>query len=536
MGSDADNFAAGLVPYRKALAERREKAMTQETSPFDDGLPDDDDLEEVEETPKEEEPKEEEPQAASPPQKQTRRRGPGKKRRGREPIPVADVAPTVEMLGATPAADEELPQASAIEGGINPKDPLIYWPKIIESARAKGMGPEYLQIRIERAGVGATPTPFILVETIEGEMVAGDETTAGQTLVDYLTNVVHMGRKVAGRAVYKLFVFYKVKSSGGFPVMTIQLDHPDEIRAQQMRRAEYFRNREAPSLGMGSHPPAPARGYQLPQQMAQPPYLSAPPPAPSFGQGGFAETLSQLQAYEEYRQGLIRAGQPAPPPAPQPVYLPAPQPPPPPPAPAPVISNEPRLSKEEEELIFEAKMARYIEKAGYVKPGMGAPAKPIEIKNQASGFKEIIQAFKELDSFKAQIAEVVGGKPGAGDDEEEPETEAKPEDKISILQIPGASIGGRPIMLPRNTKGTIDFFQQAVMANLETSQELAVKALGGVAAALDKTSFGKLLESLANKGPQAAQLAQAARASGMVGTGAVNGATPLPQRPRGPMA
>src|SRR5580704_11775333 len=175
MGSDADNFAAGLVPYRKALAERREKAMTQETSPFDDGLPDDDDLEEVEETPKEEEPKEEEPQATSPPQKQTRRRGPGKKRRGREPMPVADVAPTVEMLGATPAADEELPQASAIEGGINPKDPLIYWPKIIESARAKGMGPEYLQIRIERAGVGATPTPFILVETIEGEMVAGDE-------------------------------------------------------------------------------------------------------------------------------------------------------------------------------------------------------------------------------------------------------------------------------------------------------------------------------------------------------------------------
>jgi hypothetical protein len=56
-----------------------------------------------------------------------------------------------------------------------------------------------------------------------------------------------------------------------------------------------------------------------------------------------------------------------------------------------------------------------------------------------------------------------------------------------------------------------------------------------VANALDKTSFGKLLESLAAKGGQPAQLAAAAKASGIVGTGAVNG-TAVPQRPRGPMA
>lgn len=500
--------------------------MSQERSPFDDGLPEGDE-EEVEAPPSPEVKQEEEPPAvAAPVARQARRRGPGKKRRGREPLPEAQpfVAETTTAAAALEPT-EELPQE--VESGINPKDPLLYWPKIIESARAKGMGPEYLQIRIERAGVGAHPTPFIIVETIEGEMVAGDETTAGQTLVDYLTNVVHMGRKVPGRAVYKLFVFYKVKSSGGFPVMTIQLDHPDEIRAQQMRRAEYFRNREAPSLGMGNPPPMPGMGYRGPLPQAPPP--PTPPPfystVPPTG-GGLADTLAQLRAYEEWRQQTIAAGQPAPPPAPQIVHMPAPAPPPPPPAP-------PARDPEVEELIFEAKMHRYIEKMGYVKPGVGAPAKPAEIKNQASGFKEIIQAFKELETFKSQIREAVGV--GGGELEEEPEPK-EPEDKISVVQIPGATIGGRPIMLPRKTKGTIDFFQQAVMSNLETSQELAVKALGGVAQALDKTSFGKLLENLAQKGGAPAQVAQIAKTSGMVGTGAVNGATPLPQRPRGPMA
>jgi len=324
-----------------------------------------------------------------------------------------------------------------------------------------------------------------------------------------------------------------VRSSGGFPVMVIKLDHPDEIRAQQMRKAEYFRSRDSASAalplpGLG-RPPAPrAAGYPAaPQAPAPPPFY--PPTVPPNAQGGLAETLAHLRAYEEWRQQTIAAGQPAPPPAPQIVHMPAPPPPP-----APIAPEGPRLSKEEEELIFEAKMARYIEKAGYVKPGMGSPAKPAEIKNQASGFKEIIQAFKELDAFKTQIAEVVGG--GKGEDpEEEPEPAAKP-DEITVLRIPGATFGGRPVMLPRNTKGTVDFFQQAVMSNLETSQELGVKAIAGVASALDKTSFGKLLESLAAKGGAPAQLAQTAKSAGMVGTGAVNGATPLPQRPRGPMA
>jgi hypothetical protein len=531
-----DTFAAGLVPRREALAARREK-MTQQ-SPFDDGLPDEEGPDEAPVSPETEE--ETPPAAAAPPSpRQTRRRGPGKKRRGRETANNVDVA--IDPMGQTavagaPAEEEDLLEmVSLTEGGINPKDPLLYWPRIIATARAKGFGPEYLQIRIERQGTGAHPTPFIPVDTIEGEMVAGDGTNAGQELVDYLTNVVHIARRTPGPATYKLQAFYKVRSSGGFPVMVIKLDHPDEIRAQQMRRDEYFRRKETLSgptglPGLGRPPVPRAAGYPTaPPPTAPPPMFYPQATVPPQGQG-LADTLAQLRAYEEWRQQTIAAGQPAPPPAPQIVHMPAPvAPPSPSPAPMP-----PALTAEQEQLIFEAKMHRFIETQGYVKPGVGAPAKPAEIKSQASGFKDIIQAFKELETFKLQIREAVGAGVNSEGEEEEPEPKEL-EDKISVVQIPGATIGGRPIMLPRKTKGTIDFFQQAVMSNLETSQELAVKAIGGIAQTLDKTSFGKLLESLAAKGGQPAQLAAAAKASGLTGTGAVNGTAVL-QRPRGPMA
>jgi hypothetical protein len=543
----ADTFGAGLTNRRQALAERREKAMTQGQSPFDDGLPDDDDVvEPAEESTAEETTSEEEPPTApaSPQgQKSQKRRGPGRKRRGL--AQVAAIEPMAESVTAGAISDEDLPEAAAtpVEGGINPKDPLLYWPKIIAAARAKGFGPEYLQIRIERAGFGAHPTPFILVDTIQGEMVCGNESeNAGQMLVDYLTDIVHLGRKVGGPANYKLQAFYKIRASGGFPVMTITLEHPDEIRAQQMRKAQYFRDKETPSLstpaglpGLGYRGPIPpAQGYQQFQPQPPPPVMPPIyPTVPPVG-AGLADTLAQLRAYEEWRQQTIAAGQPAPPPAPQIVHMP------PPPSPPVAAPEGPRLSKEEEELIFEAKMNRFIEKAGYVKPGVGAPPTPTAVVATASdpvaAIENLLKTFAKIKGMEKQVGTLFGYEPkDPNAEEEEPEPEKKP-DEITVLKIPGATFGGRPVMLPRNTKGTIDFFQQAVMSNLETSQELGVKAIAGVASALDKTSFGKLLESLAQKGGAPAQLAQATKASGIVGTGSVNGATPLPQRPRGPMA
>jgi hypothetical protein len=535
-----DSFGQGLVPYRKALAEKREKTMTQGQSPFDDGLPDDDDVivqEEGEsETPGEEETPDP-PAAAAPsqPNKAQRRRGPGRKRRGAQP---AVIEPMGETAVASAVSNEDLPEADVkpVEGGINPKDPLLFWPKIIAAARAKGFGPEYLQIRIERAGIGAHPTPFIPVDTVQGDMVCGNESeNAGQALVDYLTDQIHLGRKVASPANYRLQAFYKIRASGGFPVMTITLEHPDEIRAQQMRKAQYFRDRETPSLAPAGVGPPPL--YRVPAQMAQPPYLSHPPPAQPVQLAqpqSLTDKIAEWRAYEEHRQWLLASGQPAPPPVPQIVHVPAPVLPLPPVA----APEGPRLSKEEEELIFEAKMNRFIEKAGYVKPGLGSPPSPAAVAasatNPVAAMKDLFKMFAEIKGMEKQVGTLFGYTEKTAEDEEEPEPE-KPKDEISVLQIPGASISGRPIMLPRNTKGTIDFFQQAVMSNLETSQELAVKALGGVAAALDKTSFGKLLESLAAKGGQPAQLAAAAKASGIVGTGAVNGSAPI-ARPRGPMA
>lgn len=528
-----DDFAKGLVNRRQALEEKKAKSpMPDPRSPFDDGLPEgDEEIEETEAVPPSSLGSEPVTAAATPQAiaQRPKRRGPGKKKRDPLPPPASAIEPMGETAQAG-APREAVEAAPFIEGGINPKDPLIYWPKIIEAAREKGFGPEYIQIRIDRSALGVNPTEFTTADTIEdASIVAGsEETNAGQALVNYVINVIHLARKA--EAKYRLYAFYKIRTTGSFPVMHMRLAHPDEIRAQEARKADYLHHqRMSGPVGPSGYSSSPVQRMTGPMGFGAAP--QPPPAAPVVVQASAApqtptEQLAHLIQFEELRQRLMAMGQPVPPPLPQIIHAPPPPPvyqPPPPPA----------LTKEQEELIFEAKMNRFIEAKGFVKPGLGAPpatAAAAAAANPVAAVKELIKTFGEIRGMETSVKAMFGIAEDAG---EEPEDKPTKLEELSVLKIPGVGVGGRPIMLPRNTKGTLDFFQQAVMSNLETSQELGVKAIAGVAAALDKTSFGKLLESLAAKGGAPAQLAQTVKAQGLVGVGAANG---TPQRVRGPLA
>jgi hypothetical protein len=528
MTETGDSFAAGLVNRRTALEKRKNMPPTAiDEHPFDDDFPEEGELEEREVLRPHSPPEAAAPAAPVPTPGVTAR---GKKigrPRGRK---------TAKPAEAATAPAEPVPQASLVEDdvaeageGISPRDPLVLWPKILEKARSEGVPAELIQLRIERAAIGPAPTEFLAVDTIDGELVSGDESgNAGQMLVTYVTEVIHLARKTAAR--YKISAMYKVKQAGSFKVMHMKLDHPDEIRALKMRKADFMNQQmitgRPPMSPPNYRPPPPMPGMgAMPSYPSVTPTLPAPPnqtvPPTAMDQ------LEQWRKWEEFRQQLIMANQPAPPSMPMPVFQP----------PAPVIQQlppaAPAMSKEDEELIFEARMARFIKAGGYVLPSETPAAKPADIKDRAAGFKEIIAAFKELESFKTQIQEAVGGG-GTGETEEEPAAAENPIDKITFMPIPIG--GGRVVQLPRNTKGTADFIQQWLGSNPQMTMELGVQAMGGIAQALDKTSFGKVLSDLVARGGPPAQIAQAAQAAGIQGTGPLNGSTPATQRIRSPQA
>jgi hypothetical protein len=397
---------------------------------------------------------------------------------------------------------------------------MTSWPQILEMAREQNMGPEYLMIRIQRTGEGLNPTPPTWLDTIEGSMVAGDENRdPGQALVDYITNAVHLTTK--GPAKYRLYTLLKGARGSFGKMMAIRLGHPEEIRVQRKAKDDYFFEQQR--LGFGQPGSPPRR-----MQQALPLPLPPPPPPPPVGvapagPAGF-DFFDYATKYEQWRNMVAATGAPMPPPAPQIVHVPAPQPQ------APV---GPRLTAEETQLIEEAKFTRFLEKGGYVKAGVGAPTPPAAAaaaaQNPVSAIKELLGTFKAIQGLKGEVGELFGVSEAV--EEEKPEEPEKPK----FTEIPVAKAFGRPIFWPADGDGMVDTFQKAIVANPETTMDMALKFLGGAAKALDGTKFGQLLERVMSQSanPAAAQAAAQAKAAGMIGTGAPNGA--LAKRP-GPMA
>ena len=492
MPDDTDPFYRGLVSRREALEERKRNAMPPATpvdddDPYGDGLPEgDEEPEKVEATPSIA------TTTPAPPPAQPRKKRPYTRRQ--KP---ADVA-------ATPTAVE--PEAPAV--GVDPNDAMTSWPQILEMAREQNMGPEYLMIRIQRTGEGLHPTPPTWLDTIEGSMVAGNESVdPGQALVDYVTNAVHLTTK--GPAKYRLYTLLKGARGSFGKMMAIRLGHPEEIRVQRRAKDEYFMEQQRLGYGQPGLPPR----RPTPQQPLPP-----PPPYPQAAPQAAApqpDPFEQFARYEQWRQQVIATGAPAPPPAPPPppqvIHMPPPQP------------AGPRLTAEETELIEEAKFTRFLEKGGYVKAGVGAPVPPAAAaqaaQNPVSAIKELLGTFKAIQGLKGEVGELFG----VTEAEEKPEEPEEKPDVPKFVQIPAAKAFGRPIFMPQETEGFVDWCQKAVLANAETSGDLALKMLGGFAQALDKTSFGKLVEKLAAQGGAPAVVAEQAKAAGMIGTGAPNG-------------
>ena len=441
-------------------------------------------------------------------------RPPGSRNRPKPAIP------NETQPGEPDLARFTLPQAGEYDTkDSDPRDALIVWPQILAYLRQFGMGGQDVYIIIERQGLPPYVSPVTKIETVDGAMFSGDETIgSGQALCDYITNVIHLGRqRLAGPALYKLMVGFKTGRGNRF-MMTLKLDHPDEIAGVQRRKEQYdFNQRHArampplPRPTMGAPPP------QMPaQQMPMPP----PPPAPAAGPGPQSpDWFEWAQRYEAWRQSVAGSGQPAPPPV---VMQQAPPPPPQPPA----------LSPEQRELIEEATFARrlralgpdQLRMLGFV-PATG-PAAPVQAaavtaaaNNPVEALRGLAKTIRDIDSLRGEFGALLGVTPAAaaeGDGDREPEVD---EDAPKISKIPLAKAWGKDILMPRNTEGAIDFVQQWFAANPEISTEMGLKFMAGAMKILDGSNFAKVLVQLAND-PRTAPVAAAAKAAGMVGTGA----------------
>lgn len=417
--------------------------------------------------------------------------------------------------------------ASDVPEGLESRDAAVFWPQILKEMADKGVGPEDMYIRIDRLGRGITPQGQVTIDQVDANLVCGDQTgDAGRDLVTYVTDIVHLGReKLNSPADYKLYVVMK-QGLSATRMMTLHLDHPDEIRALQQRKSAYFRPqppgyRASPRAPVGMGAPM----QQPPAPLPPPPPMQAPNPQLSPADA-FAQTMQSIQAYEAWRQQVVATGAPMPaplPPPPQIIHAPPP------------AREEDRLTKEEKELLEEARFRRFVEKEGYVKQGLGAPPPPAAAaqaaQNPVSAVKDLIKTFAEIQGLESQVKSLFGVADKV--EPEEPEPEEKP-NPIKVVAIPGAKAYGRDILFPRGTDGLLDWCQQAVMANLETSGQLAGNVLGTFAKSLDGTSFSRLLERLMAQGGAPAQVAAEAKAAGLVGTGAppANGMSRKP----GPLA
>ena len=455
-----------------------------------------------------------------------------KKKTGR---PRGSKTRTAPSEGVVDVANATLPSSFEGTAGFDPRDVMTAWPETLDAAKAQGMGPEYLGIRIQRIGEGMHPTKPTWMDTIDGEQVCGDENLSpGQALIEYVTNVVHLPLKSPAR--YSLFAFLKSGNGTYGKMMVMRLGHPDDIRMQRNAKEQYLRSQRA--MGVSGSPMP--RYQPLPQQPLPPPppfpqQMPQPQVAPAQQQQlGVAEMLAQFQAYEAWRQQVIATGAPPPPPAPPPQIIhQAP--------PAPVLPPEaPKLSKEDAELLEEAKFMRRATALGWAphQPATTPPAVAAQAANDpVAGIESLLNTFTKIDNLRAKV----GAAFGVEATEEKPEVAAEePIEKPKIVELPVAKAFGRPIYMARETEGFVDWCQQTVMANLETSGELATKMLGGFAKALDGTSFSRLLERLASQGGGPAALAAQARAAGMMGQAPappqMNGAPPAMRAPRGPTA
>jgi len=424
----------------------------------------------------------------------------------------APVRPTVTRRRAgRPRKDPAAPVSTAppTVDGLETRDAVFLWPLLLSEQKQKGYSADGLAIRVRRIGIGPNPSDAVDLGTIQGEAVCGNEQiSAGDDLHRYIVNVYHVNFR--GPAKYKLRVFYKI---GARPIrdMELQLAHPDEIISAQRRAESWNMDRGA---AQQSSPPA-SVGYGRPGAM---------PGMPGSGFGSldpmqmFQQMRGMLEWYEGVRQQAAATGAPVPP---QIVMAPsAPAPPPPPPA-APALSEEDRL------LIEEGRFRRMAERLGYV-PASSIPQAPTpnaqtvtqSAQNPVDGLRGFIKVIKEIDGVKEDLRGLFGGT----EEDQEPADVPSPEvvkPPFTPFEIPMVKPFGRPIIYPQNVEGgAVEWAKSFFAANPETSVDLGMKFLGSVAKAVDGTSFGRVLEALAQQGGAAAAAAGAARSSGIVGTGA----------------
>jgi hypothetical protein len=530
--STSDPFE-GLISRKEALSGRKKQMPKSDGDGFDEF---DVAATEVESG----DPAPELPPTAVPaplPPKITRPRGRPPKRRAAAAAPAPETTVGVGTGNAPGSAQTQFASASAPAvplpdpDGFDPCDPLIRWPQILDKLRAQGQGPNYVMIRIIRAGEGAFPSPPAQVDLVDGGMFMGDDSmSAGQQLVDYVTNFVHLVRR--GPARYKLQTYYKT-GKGSEAQMLLRLEDPADIRLQQQKKMEYLTERaKAGNLAAGNPP----LGFGYPHSMspAAPPTTTAAAPPGYFPQPQQqVDPFEWLQRAESYRQQVMetqRLGQPPPPPPQAPAPMAAPLPPPPPPA--------PRLSEQEIVDLEAGRFARMAKALGYAPTGVGAPPSPTVAAQAAedpvSAMDRLITTFEKISKVKERLA-ALGETPGAEEVEppKEPET---PEKKIAFFKVPGIKPFGRDFQIATSSENWVEQIKETLLGNPEFTGDMAIKMIGGVAQVLDKTSFGSLLNKLAAQ-PGAGQAAAAAvQAAGIVGVGAVNGAPAHKPLPRGPIA
>jgi hypothetical protein len=398
------------------------------------------------------------------------------------------------------------------------KEALYAWPEILKAIQDKGYSAEDVMIAVDCQGMGPLPTNRIPVGQIEASAVCGTEAvSAGDELVNFITHVYHMGRR--GPARYNLKAYWK-RGAQIIGWMECSLGDPTEIVEAQRRAENWQRQRGQARGSMGSG--IDGAGY----------------PRPAQGMGGlssvasgagFASSVSPVEQlrevanlYESIRQNMIASGMGSPPP-----IAAAPQAPASPPAPLP-----PRLTPEEQEMLEEAKFERRARALGYVPASSIAAHTPAPTAAQVTqaaadpvaGIKGLLKSFKEISNMRSELAEALGIEEP---DDPPPavtatiEEKVEPPFKLAMLPLVKAGKDKRPVYFPQDVEGgAVEWAKAFFSANPDTSTEIGLKFLSGVAKAVDQTSFGRILEKLAAQGGAAQVAAQEAQVKGVVGTGA----------------
>jgi hypothetical protein len=431
--------------------------------------------------------------ASAAPDLPRRRPGPGLRRKHRA---------KTSGVGAAPVIAPPLTPAQQ----VNNRDVALIWTRVVEEAAKNGAGPDSMYIRCKRWSTGPLKTLAEDLATIDGTIVGGSDTASpGEELIDYVTQVYHLGAPI-GAAKYEFDFFNKSGKQNHLPAPKgeLRLGDPKDIMRQReaaevfARRKAYnagsaaptysaFNYRGVPSNAVGSYPTPPNVSVHQPPQSPQypPPVAGASPELEGMRRSLEAQAREQARLSGMYEERLRLEGL-APPPA----------------AAAP--------TKEELSQLIATSVAQTLVGMGFKPPGIDThpPATPppsvqqvqTATKDPIDSMETLFTNFERMEKLKGRM------KTFFSPEEEESEEPVKPsetpqqivvqDDPYKMKEVPlvGDIVGvGKLQFGPRvDGESLVDYAIRLGVHNPTAAE----KIMSGIVSRMDQGAIGQLMRSM----------------------------------------